>query len=184
MPTLEQFLDFPKHLQQLRSLVPLLFIVAGILLFPQATTFLKIEHLIEQYRVYIVAIFLFSLADMLYSAGLAMVKPIKNFFDQQALDKKLKLCFDDLTIEELSVLAEYIVNDTTCYYFPLRDGVIGGLKRKGLLYHGASEGSSLSFSFNIAPWAKKRFLENREVLLARLPKNESGQLIPYKSRGW
>ena len=182
MPTLEQFLDFPKHLQQLRSLTPWLLIVVSILLFTplQFTTFLKIEHLIEQNKSYLSLVFIFCLADIMCRLWSTITKRIDSWRDKQ-LEIEL---FGELTTEELWVIAMYVLLNTTCLPFHRRDGIIAGLIRKNFLdYECLAENSISEVTIYIKPSAKKLFLANKEALLARLPRDETGQFIPYKSRG-
>jgi Super-infection exclusion protein B len=182
VPTLEQFLNFPKYLQQLRSLAPWLLIVVSLLLLNPfgLTTLLKIDTLIEQYRPYIAVIFVGCLADIMCRLWSAITKRIDSWRDKQ-LEIEL---FGELTTEELWVIAMYVLLNTTCLPFHRRDGIIAGLIRKNFLdYECLAENSISEVTIYIKPSAKKLFLANKEALLARLPRDETGQFIPYKSRG-
>lgn len=59
----------------------------------------------------------------------------------------------------------YIVNQQNSIYVGMNDGVMAGLRSKGITYLAANMGDLLNgFAFNLQPWARK-YLEGNPQLL-------------------
>lgn len=72
----------------------------------------------------------------------------------------------DLSEDERDLLREYIHNNTKTQSFPISHGVASGLECQGVLFRAsnASHPGSVSFPYNIQPWAWHRLKKHPELL--------------------
>ena len=77
----------------------------------------------------------------------------------------------ELSPPERECLALFVESDSTTHSFHISDGVIGGLVAKGILFRSSNAGhpGSLSFDYNVQPWAWRYLKKHRDLLT---PKGE------------
>lgn len=107
---------------------------------------------------------------------------VKDFVIGVRKDKKRQKneieLLKSLTPVECAYLLEYLINKTQTAYFPIGDGVVGGLVSKRILYNGSTVGRGSSFAFNLQPWAYELILAHPEIIQDKiLTKN-----IPQKEK--
>jgi hypothetical protein len=82
--------------------------------------------------------------------------PIVKKWKQWRFDKKAPDILRNLTAQEKSYLAKYITKDVSTLDFMFGDGVINGLRRKGVVYQASSVSKQFDyFDFNLQPWVLK-----------------------------
>ncbi len=79
-------------------------------------------------------------------------------------ERRLIKALDSLSTDEKRVLSEYVSGENQTAYFPVGDGVIGGLVAKQILYRSSAIGVRLQFPYNIQPWALKHLTHHTELL--------------------
>jgi hypothetical protein len=70
----------------------------------------------------------------------------------------------DLSFEEKQILQLYVLGGRPTVYFPMGDGVIGGLEAKGIVYRSSSIVIRFKVPYNIQPWAL-RYLKHHPELI-------------------
>ena len=115
----------------------------------------------EQYRVYVGPLFLLTISFcvariyMFFLLGYNQKKAIK--LKQRSLHK--------LTPEEKGYLLPFIIKEQNSINAGMDDGVMAGLRAKGITYSATSMGSLLDgFAFNLQPWAREYLEDNRQLL--------------------
>ena len=148
--------------------IPAAFLVAllatlGLILFVPSkyASALAIDQFRDSYRIFLGPAFLLVFAFItarIYTSieqHFANKKALKNF--QQSLH--------NLTSEEKGYLAHFIGEEKNSIYVGMDDGVMAGLRKKGITYLAAQQGSLLEgFAFNLQPWARDYLLENPQLL--------------------
>ena len=115
----------------------------------------------NEYRVYLGPAFLISI---FLSAARIFMFFMQGHVQRKALKKKQEL-LHRLTPEEKGYLVPYIEGQRNSVYVGIDDGIMSGLKTKGITYLAASMGSVLDgIAFNLQPWARE-YLENNPHLL-------------------
>ena len=148
--------------------IPAAFLVAivtvlGLMLFlpEQTAKDLAVDIFREKYRVYLGPAFLLSVAFC--------VARVFNFFSNIVLVKrrlkKQQKVLHSLTSEEKGYLVPFIIHGQNSVNVGMDDGVMTGLRVKGIVYVPGSMGSVLDgFAFNLQPWARE-YLSNKKHLL-------------------
>lgn len=71
----------------------------------------------------------------------------------------------ELTPDEKSYLAAYVLDDVNTQYMQIDDGIAGGLNAKGIIYRASNVGDMLrGWAYNIQPWAKDYLREHPHLL--------------------
>lgn len=148
--------------------IPAAFLVAivsvlGLILFlpKEYATTLAVDGFREEYRVYLGPAFLLTLS---FCAA-----RVFNFFMQghrqrQNL-KKRQETLHSLTPEEKGYLIPYIEGQQNTVNVGMDDGVMAGLRSKGVTYLAANMGDLLNgFAFNLQPWAREYLEQNPHLL--------------------
>ncbi len=82
-----------------------------------------------------------------------------------AADNRRRSMLSNLTPEEKSYLAPYIFDAQNTQYFPIEDGVAGGLAAKHIIFRASNVSSRwTTFAFNMQPWAREHLNENPHLL--------------------
>ncbi|WP_417536780.1 super-infection exclusion protein B [Methylophaga sp.] len=148
--------------------VPAAFLVAivtvlGLILFlpENYAKVVAVDGFRNEYRVYLGPAFLLTLSFCVARVfifvmhGQALRKALKK--KQQSLHK--------LTPEEKGYLIPFIQGQQNSVYVGMEDGVMSGLRAKGITYLAANMGDMLrGFAFNLQPWARE-YLESNPHLL-------------------
>ncbi len=90
-------------------------------------------------------------------------------------EKRLAKALYSLSADEKRVLRNYLSGDSHTGYFPVGDGVIGGLEAKRILYRSSGVVVRLQLPYNIQPWALEHLSSHPELL-------ETGDDQPYTPR--
>lgn len=69
-----------------------------------------------------------------------------------------------LSEPEKEILRGYVHNSTTTLYFPMSDGVVGGLEAQRILYRSSNIGHLDEWAYNIQPWAWEYLNDHPELL--------------------
>ena len=143
-------------------LLALLATLALILFIPSKyASALAIDQFRDSYRIFLGPAFLlvFAFITARFYNGLE-----KRFASKRAL-KELQKNLHSLTGEEKGYLAQFIYEEKTSIYVGMDDGVMGGLRKKGITYLAAQQGNLLDgFAFNLQPWAREYLHENHQLL--------------------
>lgn len=148
--------------------IPAAFLVAiitvlGLILFlpEEYAQIVAVDGFRNEYRVYLGPAFLLTLSFcvarvfIFIMQGQAQRKALK--WKQQSLHK--------LTPEEKGYLVPYIQGQQNSVYVGMEDGVMSGLRAKGITYLAANMGNMLNgFAFNLQSWARE-YLESNPHLL-------------------
>ncbi len=138
-------------------------VVVGIILFvpDSIAESLAVKGFRESYRVYLGPSFL-----LLVSFACAR---LFSFFargqaSKKNLERKQSLLYQ-LTPEEKGYLLPYIQQQLHSVYVGHEDGVMAGLRAKGITYLPSSTGDVLNgFAFNLQPWAREYLVNNPHLL--------------------
>ena len=165
-------------LTSLRSATPVLLggivVSCGVVLFgPDGfLAALGILDLATTYRTFVGSAFLLS-GSLLSAEGVAALwKARQARLEGRANAKRHKEievaqheALHQLTVHERSYLAPFVLNGQNTVYFPLQDGVVGGLEAKKVLYRASAIGDMLTgFAFNLQPWAREHLEAHPELL--------------------
>jgi hypothetical protein len=138
-------------------------LVAGVFLLFGPTSWLSqfgIAELRTRYRPFIGVGTLLCATMLLASVFAWISKRMTWKINERRLIKSL--C--SLSADEKRVLREYASGETQTDYFPVGDGVIGGLEAKKILYRSSAISVRLQFPYNIQPWALKHLAGHPELL--------------------
>ncbi len=169
-------LDVGKWIDTLKVPVRyfLALLVAGIFLLSAPDPWLGrfgVTELREHHRVFIGIGTLLCMAMVLANVLAWIGKRIMWRTNERRLVKSLYT----LSADEKRVLRNYVFGDSHTGYFPVGDGVIGGLEAKKMLYLSSAIVVSLQLPYNIQPWALKHLSIHPELL-------ETGDDQPYSPR--
>lgn len=161
MDTLTGFADYFRK-------IPAAFLVAivsvlGLMLFlPEdyAET-LAVDGFRNEYRVFLGPAFLLALS---FCAARIFNFFMQGYQQKRALEKRQK-ALHCLTPQEKGYLIPYIEGQQNTVNVGMDDGVMGGLRSKGITYLAANVGDALNgFAFNLKPWARKYLEKNPKLL--------------------
>lgn len=148
--------------------IPAAFLVAivsvlGLILFlpEEYAKTLAVDGFRNEYRVFLGPAFLLTLS---FCAA-----RILNFFiqghRQKQKAKKRQKALHNLTPEEKGYLVSYIEGQQNTVNVGMDDGVMAGLRSKGITYLAANMGDLLNgFAFNLQPWAREYLDQNPHLL--------------------
>ncbi len=92
----------------------------------------------------------------------ALSGPLREHLTLQKLKKRLH----NLTPEEKGYLATFVLGQNNTIYLPVDDGIIGGLKARGIVYRSSNLFHVLEgVPYNLHPWARDHLSANPELLL-------------------
>lgn len=148
--------------------VPAAFLVAvlvtlGLVLFvpDKYAQILAIDTFRNQYRIFLGPAFLLVLA---FITARLYTHLAARHAERKAL-KEREETLHNLTPEEKGYLSKFIHEEMNSIYVGMDDGVMAGLRKKGITYLAAQMGSLLEgFAFNLQPWARD-YLQNNPHLL-------------------
>ncbi|AOU99811.1 hypothetical protein BI364_15825 [Acidihalobacter yilgarnensis] len=148
--------------------VPAAFLIAvltvlGLVLFlpDHYAKILAIDAFRSQYRVFIgptfLLVFAFSIARLFTY--------LARTYTARKLLKERKELLHKLTPEEKGYLVPYILNQQNSVYVGMDDGIMAGLRKKGITYLAANMGDLRNgFAFNLQPWAREYLQGNPQLL--------------------
>lgn len=148
--------------------IPAAFLVAivsvlGLILFlpEQHAKTLAIDTFRDIYRVFLGPAFLLTLS---FCAARVFNFFMEGHRQRQAL-KKRQEALHSLTPEEKGYLIPYIEEQLNTVHVGMDDGVMAGLRSKGITYLAANMGDLLNgFAFNLQPWAREYLQKNPHLL--------------------
>jgi hypothetical protein len=148
--------------------IPAAFLVAivsvlGLILFlpEEHATTLAVDGFRNEYRVYLGPAFLLTLS---FCAARVFNFFMQGYRQRQNL-KKRQEALHNLTPEEKGYLIPYIEGQQNTVNVGMDDGVMAGLRSKGITYLAANMGDLLNgFAFNLQPWAREYLEQNPNLL--------------------
>lgn len=137
-----------------RYLVPVAF-VTGFALFssPTILDIFGIASLVSQYRAYLGAAFLISVAIITVHWSVQLYSIVEKRIASAKSVKSLQDRLHNLTEYEKRILRYYLKYQTKTAYLPLHDGVINGLILDGVVFRVTNVGNPNNWAHNIQPWA-------------------------------
>jgi hypothetical protein len=161
---MDKFMAFAEYFRK----IPAAFLVAvltalGLVLFlpEQYAKILAVDTFRSQYRAFIGPAFLLVLA---FGAA-RFFTWLAGAYAQKRLVKERNELLHKLTPEEKGYLVPYIQNEQNSVYVGMDDGVMAGLRKKGVTYLAANMGDLLNgFAFNLQPWAREYLQSNLQLL--------------------
>jgi Super-infection exclusion protein B len=162
-------MDLTKVLDWLKSSPKYLFpiaLVTGLGLFSPSSVLdiFGLTSFVSQYRQYIGIVFLISMALILTEAILFAHRALSGWRQRSEVTKHRQELLQNLTLQEKSVLRNYITRKTKTAYFDLEDGVVGGLEAQGVIYRASNIGQLDRWAYNIQPWAWDYLTKNPHLL--------------------
>jgi len=148
--------------------IPAAFLVAivsvlGLILFlpEEYAKTLAVDGFRNEYRVFLGPAFLLTLS---FCAARVFNFFMQGYRQKQAL-KKRQEALHSLTPEEKGYLIPYIEGQQNTINVGMDDGVMAGLRSKGITYLAANMGDLLNgFAFNLQPWAREYLVKNPQLL--------------------
>lgn len=143
-------------------LVAILTVLGLILFLPEdyAST-VAVDGFRKDFRVYLGPAFLFVLSFCVAR----IFTSFKQRHEQRQVTKSRQELLHSLTPEEKGYLIPYFENQQNTVHVGMEDGVMAGLRSKGITYLASSVGSLVDgFAFNLQPWARQ-YLELNPHLL-------------------
>ncbi|WLE95485.1 MAG: super-infection exclusion protein B [Candidatus Electrothrix communis] len=142
------------------------FLITGVLLFiptAQLTTF-GVDVFVTTYRMWIGLAFLTS--------GTLLISHFVFWLKDKLVEwwriRNLKRTLLNLSPEEKSILADYILLQTKSQQLSFLGGIANGLERNHLIYRSSNLGSIYGFAYNIQPWAWEEFNKHPQLLEPQL----------------
>ena len=161
---IDKLTDFADYFRKIPSafLVAIVTVLGLILFLPDDyAQIVAVDGFRNEYRVYLGPAFLLTLS---FSAAKIFTFLMQGYMQRKALKKKQK-SLHKLTPEEKGYLVPYIEGQQNSVYVGMDDGIMSGLRAKGITYLAANVGSLIDgFAFNLQPWARE-YLENNPHLL-------------------
>jgi hypothetical protein len=159
-------------------LVAIVCVLALILFIPdEIAKTLAVDEFRKNYRVFLGPAFLLTIS---FSVARIFLFFLGGHYQRKALKSK-RQSLHKLTPEEKGYLVPYIEGQQNSVYVGMDDGVMAGLRAKGIIYLAANMGSVLEgFAFNLQPWARE-YLEKNPGLLndyVGQPKTPQQKLFP------
>ena len=148
--------------------IPAAFLVAistvlGLILFlpEELAKLVAVDGFREQYRVYLGPAFLLTVS---FCAARIYMFFMRGYDQKKALKSKKK-SLHKLTPDEKGYLVPFVINQQNSINVGMDDGVMAGLRSKGITYTPTRMGSVLDgFAFNLQPWAREYLEENPQLL--------------------
>ena len=148
--------------------IPAAFLVAivtvlGLILFlpEEYAKVVAVDGFRNEYRVFLGPAFLLTLS---FCVARVFVFLMQGVAEKKAL-KRRRESLHNLTPEEKGYLIPYIEGQQNSIYVGMDDGVMSGLRAKGITYLAANMGDLLNgFAFNLQSWARE-YLESNPNLL-------------------
>ena len=148
--------------------IPAAFLVAistvlGLILFlpEELAKLVAVDNFREQYRLYIGPAFLLTIS---FCAARIYTFLIRGYNQKKALKLKQK-SLHKLTPNEKGYLVHFVIHQQNSVNVGMDDGVMAGLRSKGITYAPTRIGSALDgFAFNLQPWAREYLDENPQLL--------------------
>ena len=138
-------------------------VVLGLILYlpEEHAKTLAVDGFRNDYRLFLGPAFLLTL-----SFGAARVfNFFMQWYRQRQNLKKRQEALHRLTPEEKGYLIPYIEGQQNTINVGMDDGVMAGLRSKGITYRAANMGDLLNgFAFNLQPWAREYLEQNRHLL--------------------
>ncbi|HDR9140863.1 hypothetical protein WK80_16415 [Burkholderia multivorans] len=140
---------------------------SGFLLFarPSILDAAGMTKIVADYRPWIGGAFTLSCAYLLSHAVKYAADGINAWLRSRSLDKQRAKWLASLTPDERGRLIPFIRDQRASVKFPIEDGVVGGLVRKGIMFRSSNVGHAISgFAFNLQPWAREELERHPELL--------------------
>lgn len=157
-------------------------IASSLLLFTNETLLVNIclDNFKQKFSEEIGLLWLLSLTILIIQLLISFFyRPIKKILKTNNIKTYLK----KLTIQEKQILCEYIYGHERTREFPIQDGVIVNLERKGIIYRASTTSYGLLlFPYNISDWVYAFLLKHKQYIENGVPKNIDGKPLPYRSR--
>lgn len=138
------------------------FVLALILFLPEEyARVIAVDGFRTEYRVFLGPMLLFVIAIGAARAYTAIIKLFSNI----RASKQRQNLLHKLTPEEKGYLVPYIEEQKTSIYVGIDDGIMSGLRARGITYNPTNAGDLLNgIAFNLQPWARE-YLNNHQELL-------------------
>ncbi|MDB9952014.1 superinfection exclusion B family protein [Porticoccaceae bacterium] len=161
---LEKLTGFAEYFRKIPAafLVAIVSVLGLILFLPEeyAKT-LAVDGFRIEYRVFLGPALLLTVS---FCAARVFNFFIQVYRQKQAL-KRLQEALHSLTPEEKGYLIPYIEGKQNTVNVGMDDGVMAGLRSKGIIYLAANMGDLLNgFAFNLQPWARDYLEKNPHLL--------------------
>lgn len=105
------------------------------------------------------------MAQVISHLVFALSKVAQESWKTRQQRKQLTAKLTSLSPPEKAILATYLARATTTLSFDARDGVVGGLVAKKIIYRASNIPSSmLMFPYNLQPWVWDYLKETPEIL--------------------
>ena len=161
---MDKFTAFADYFRKIPAafLVAVLTVLCLVLFLPnEYAEILAVDTFRSEYRVFIGPAFLLVLA---FGVARIFIWFSEAYRQKKHLKERNKL-LHNLTPEEKGYLVSYIQNEQNSIYVGMDDGIMAGLRQKGVTYLAANMGDLLNgFAFNLQPWARE-YLQNNLHLL-------------------
>ena len=143
-------------------LVAIVFVLALILFIPEKhASKLAVDGFREKYRVFLGPALLLTVS---FCAARIYMFCIQGHNQRKALKAKQE-SLHKLTPEEKGYLVPFIQGQQNSIYVGMDDGIMAGLRAKGITYLAANMGNLLDgFAFNLQPWAREYLGQNTHLL--------------------
>lgn len=121
--------------------------------------------LVRDYRSWLGMAFVLSCAYLVAHAVKYFADGLKSWNKARLLNKQRLKWLRSLTPDEKARLIPYIRDERASVTYPVEDGVIGSLQRKGILSRATSIGhATRGFPYNLQSWAREVLTESPEYL--------------------
>jgi hypothetical protein len=164
-------MDLAKFLPVLKFAPHVFFAIAGasgLSLFGPAWFInrLGLEPILAAHRTWIGVSFILSATLFVSSLGARFIDVLKPILVEGWHVYLWKRNLTGLSPPEKRLLAEYLSQDTTTLSHRISEGVVNGLVGKNILYRASnfSHPGSMSFDYNVQPWAWRYLRRHPELL--------------------
>ena len=161
MDKLTRFADYFRKIPA-AFLIAIVCALALILFIPNelASTF-AVDEFRNKYRVFLGPAFLLTVS---FSVARIFMFFLSGHYQRKALIAKQE-SLNKLTPEEKGYLIPFIKDQQNSVYVGMDDGIMAGLRAKGVTCLAANMGSVLDgFAFNLQPWAREHLEKNPNLL--------------------
>ena len=143
-------------------LVAILSVLALIIFMPeQQAKMLAVDEFRGQFRVYLGPAFLLTVSFCVARIFTFLMQA----HNQRKALKQRQQRLNQLTPEEKGYLIPYIHEQQNSIHVGMDDGVMAGLRSKGITYLAANMGDLINgFAFNLQPWAREHLEKNPQLL--------------------
>jgi hypothetical protein len=142
-------------------------VAAGATLFlpENITKTLGIVQFRDEHREYIGALFMISSSLIAAQTAWALQNGARALYRRGRIRKERIKHLHNLTPGEKRYLIPFVRADQNTQYFPIDDGIAGGLSAKEVIYQASSVGHLLrGIAYNIQPWAKEYLKKHPDLL--------------------